>query len=259
MTKLRRTCSFSVSMKFLFFLFFCTAPVRLFAQDIIVDGVVFDKTNKERIAEVNVVNSTTGRSAYNNLKGEFAITATIGDVLIFSKQSYFNDTLKVINYNSTAVYLKRSAIQLRQVNIHDKLVTPEQQLEATKRDYTKIYGLAGNRDLLSISPGGGVGISIDALWNSFSRSGRNAQHLKEVIQRDYYQNVIDFRYNQVLVGRITGLKEPQLTDFMQRYRPGYYFVVEASDYDFIASIKANYKRYLRRPKAFSLQPLVPSK
>ena len=63
--------------------------------------------------------------------------------------------------------------------------------------------------------------------------------------------------NRALVGRITGLKDQPLTDFMQRYRPGYYFVVAASEYDFVASIKANYRRYLRRPKTyFKLPPLV---
>jgi len=260
MTKLRRTCSFSVAMKFWLLMFFCIiTTVRAFSQEKTVDGIVFDKKTNERIAEVNILNTATGAAVYNNLKGEFNIAAEVGDVLIFTKQNYFSDTVKVVGYTSTAVYMKRSAIQLSQVNIHDEAVTPEQQLEATKRDYTKIYGPAGDRDYLSTSPGGGVGLSIDALWNTFSRSGRNAERLKGIIQRDYYQNVIDYRYSRTLVGRITSLKDPQLTDFMQKYRPGYYFVVEASDYDFIASIKANYRRYLRRPKAFSLAPLVPPK
>jgi len=224
-------------------MFFCIiTTVRAFSQEKTVDGIVFDKKTNERIAEVNILNTATGAAVYNNLKGEFNIAAEVGDVLIFTKQNYFSDTVKVVGYTSTAVYMKRSAIQLSQVNIHDEAVTPEQQLEATKRDYTKIYGPAGDRDYLSTSP-----------------SGRNAERLKGIIQRDYYQNVIDYRYSRTLVGRITSLKDPQLTDFMQKYRPGYYFVVEASDYDFIASIKANYRRYLRRPKAFSLAPLVPPK
>ncbi|WP_461449260.1 hypothetical protein [Mucilaginibacter sp.] len=218
---------------------------------------MFDKGTGARIAEVNVLNTSTGKSGYNNLQAEYHIDARIGDVLIFTKQNYFADTVKVKDYSSLAVYLNRSAIQLQQVNVQAGPITPEQRLAATKRDYTKIYGLLGDKDLLSVSPGEGAGISIDALYNMFSREGRNAEKLRQTIQNDYYQNVIDYRFNRALVTRITGLNDPQLTEFMRRYRPGYYFVIASSEYDFVASIKANYRRYLRRPKtAYTLPPLV---
>ncbi len=105
---------------------------------------------------------------------------------------------------------------------------------------------------------GGAGLSIDGLWNSFSREGRNAAHLRAIIDQDYKQDVIDFRFNRKLVSNVTGLKEKQLTDFMQKYRPGYYFVTKANEYQFVTSIKANLKRYLRNPRAYALQPLTSS-
>jgi len=201
------------------------------------------------------MNSTTGRSSYNSLKGEFKINAEIGDVLIFTKQNYRPDTIKVQDHTSLAIYMFRLSIQLREVSIHDSVLTPDEQLEATKNDYTKIYGSLAQRGLLSTSSDG-VGISIDALYNIFSRSGRNAAHLRETIQQDYYQNVIDYRFNRALVTRVTGLKDAQLIDFMQKYRPGYFFVTTATDYEFITYIKSNYKRYLRRPKAYTLPALT---
>jgi hypothetical protein len=42
---------------------------------------------------------------------------------------------------------------------------------------------------------------------------------------------------------------------MFKYRPGYYTVITANQYEFIATIRANLKRYLRNPKAFALPPL----
>lgn len=255
---LKQACSFGAAMKFVLLILMLGSGICTFAQDKDVDGIVFDKGTGGRIAEVNVVNASTGKSVYNNLKAEYSIEAHIGDVLIFTKQNYFADTVTVKNHNSLAVYLRRSAIQLQQVNVRDSVMNPEQKLAATKRDYTKIYGVLGDKDLLSVSPGSGAGLSIDALYNMFSREGRNAEHLRETIQNDYYQNVIDYRFNRTLVSRITGLKDPQLKAFMQRYRPGYYFVMAASEYDFIASIKANYRRYLRRPKVYTLPELQPS-
>ncbi len=250
-----RKFSFIIVRKCALFLFLTIAVLQASAQQKTIDGIVFDQATKERIAKVSVTNTRTKQSVYNNLQAEFHIIARAGDQLIFGKPNYFNDTITVKGAGSIPVYLKQSSIMLNQVNITDTLQNPQKRLAATKRDYSKIYGSIGDRDLLTVSPYGGAGIGIDAIWNSFSRSGRNAAHLKTLIERDYKENVIDYRFNKTTVEGITGLREPQLTDFMQKYRPGYYMTVYANDYDFISAIKANYRRYMRNPRAYTLPRL----
>src|SRR5882757_8095537 len=163
MSKPCRTFIFGVTMKIWLFLFFCTVSVNVFAQQKTIDGIVFDKESKDRIAKVNVLNATTGKSVYNTFKGEFVIDAKPGDVLIFTKYDHYADTLQVQNNTSLAVYMRRTAIQLKEVVVHDTMLNPQKQLEATKRDYTKLYGSLNNHDLLSVAPGMGAGIGIDAL------------------------------------------------------------------------------------------------
>jgi hypothetical protein len=256
MAKCGRTFIFGATMKVWLFLIFCTLSARVFAQQKPVEGIVFDRDSKDRIAKVNIVNATTGKSVYNSLKGEFSIEAQPGDVLIFSKPDHFNDTLKVKSADALAVYMKRSSIMLKEVYIRDTLLTPEKQFAATKRDFTKIYGSEYSQSLLSVAPGLGAGIGIDALYNAFSRSGRNAAKLRETIEKDYHQQEIDYRFNRPFVASVTRLRDQQLTDFMQRYRPGYYMVKTTTDYEFIASIKANLRRFLRSPRTYSLAPLI---
>jgi hypothetical protein len=256
-TKLLRWFIFGFAMRLGLLFLFLFVSFGVFAQERSLTGIVFDHNSKERIAQVNILNTATGKSVYVNLKAEFAIDARVGDKLIFTKLNYRPDTVTVQNYTPLAVYIQPLSIQLKEVTIHDSLATPEQMLEATKRNYPNIYGHIANTDLLSIgADGAGVGLSIDGLYNMFSRSGRNAAHLRENIQQDYYQNVIDYRFNKTLVGHVTGLKDAQLADFMQKYRPGYYTVLTASDYEFISYIKSNLRRYLRRPKLYTLPPLV---
>lgn len=235
-------------------LLFCIMQVSAFAQQKEVTGIVFDKENKGRIAKVNVLNNTTGKSVYNTFKGEFAINAGVGDVLIFSKQDHHSDTLTVKDYLPLAVYMRPLAIQLREVTIRDSVLNPQRRYLATKGEYNKIYGSIGNRDLLSIGQGG-VGFSIDALYNMFSRSGRNAAHLQEIIDRDYKQTVIDYRFNKAYVAGITLFADPDLTDFMFKYRPTYYMVTTATEYEFVKYVRASAKRYKRNPQAFELAPL----
>lgn len=241
-------------MKLWIILFLCLITATAFAQEKEVTGIVFDKESKARIAKVKVQNTTTGKSAYNTFKGEFNINAKPGDVLVFTKPDHYADTVTIKNYASLAIYLRPVAIQLNEVTVRDTLLNPQKRLEATKNEFNKVYGSLAYRDVLNVSPGG-AGISIDALYNIFSKSGRNAAHLQEIINRDYRQNIIDYRFNKAFVQGITGLKEPELTDFMLKYRPGYFLVTTASDYDFIASIRANLKRFRRNPRAYELAPL----
>jgi endonuclease YncB( thermonuclease family) len=248
--------SFTPLMKFWLLVLMCGVVAgKSFAQERVVEGIVYDKNSKERIAKVNIVNSRTKQSVYNTLKAEFKLTALAGDQLVVNKIGYFSDTVQVGDSNTILVYLKPTSIQLRQVNITDSVLNPQKRYLATKQEYSKAYGSNAYRDPLTLTPGLGAGISIDAIWNSFSREGRNAARLQKVIERDFHENQIDYRFNKTLVGNITGLKDPQLSDFMQKYRPGYYMVMNASQYEFVTSIRTNLKRYLRNPKAYSLQRL----
>jgi hypothetical protein len=259
MLKMGQWFSFGAAMKSGLLLCFLLIGSRCFCQDKSVIGIVFDNDSKSRIATVNVSNITTGISIYNNLKGEFKITAKKGDLLVFTRLGYHPDTTKVDNDAPQAIYMQRLAIQLKEVTIRDSILTPDQRLALTKQDYTKIYGSLAYGDFLSTPSSGGAGLSIDALCNSISRSGRNAAHLRELIQQDYEQNVIDYRFNRTFVSNVTGLKDQKLTEFMFRYRPGFYTTLNASDYEFVAMIRANLRRFLRNKRTYSLPPLEPQK
>jgi len=248
----------SFIMKFWLTVFLCMIGVSAFAQQKQITGIVFDKESKARVAKVKVLNATSGKSAYNTFKGEFTIDAAPGDMLIFSKPDHYTDTIRIKNYQALAVYLKPNAILLREVTIKDSMLTPQRRLANTKSEYSKIYGSLNNADLLSVGTGG-VGLGIDALYNAFSKSGRNAAKLRDIIDAEYRQSIIDYRFNKSFVQGVTHLEDPKLTDFMQKYRPGYYLVTTAGDYEFIDYIKKNLARYLRHPKAYELAPLPPVK
>lgn len=247
--------SFTSLMKLVFMLLMLGVTSKIFAQDRAIEGIVFDKASKERIAKVNILNTRTNQSVYNTLKAEFKIDARVNDQLIVSKQGYTSDTVKVAGNNTILVYLKSNSVQLKQVTITDTLLSPQKKYQAIRQEFSKAYGSNAYRDPLSFSPGSGAGISIDAIWNSLSKSGRNAEKLQGIIENDYHEDLIDYRFNKTLVASITGLKEPQLTDFMRKYRPGYYTIMNANQYDFVNQIKMNAKRYLRNPGAFTLPSL----
>jgi len=245
-------------MKYWLLIVVLLTGLSCFAQDKPVEGIVFDKTTKERVADISVHDINNRITVYDNLKGEFKIKANIGDQLVFSRQDYHPDTIKVQNKGDLAIYMVHLVIQLKEVTVRDSALTPDEQLEKTKEEFAKIYSPSLNPDWFGTSDYGGAGISIDAIWNSFSREGRNAASLRDLIERDYEQHVIDYRFSRTFVERVTGLKDGKLTSFMTRYRPGYYTVRTMTDYEFITMIRANLRRYLRNQRIYTLPPLTRS-
>jgi hypothetical protein len=244
-----------MKIRVLLFCFFLIA-LKGFSQDKTVSGLVFDKESKARLASVNIHDITTGTAVYDNLKGEFTIKASTGDRLVLTRQEYRPDTVTIQNNGALAIYIERKAIQLKLVTVHDSLQTPQQRLAATKREYSKAYGSLAYGDFLTSPASGGAGLSIDALYNAFSAEGRGASRLRDFIQHDYEQNVIDYRFNRTFVGNITGLKDDKLTNFMFRFRPGYYTTTTLNDYEFISMIFNNLRRFHRNQRTYSLPPLV---
>lgn len=245
-------------MRFGLFLLLAVMALNGFSQDKPLEGIIFDKDSKERLASINIHDINNHLTVYDNLKGEFNIKASVGDLLVFSRQDYNPDTVKVQSNQPLAVYLVRTAVQLKEVSVHDSLLTPEQHLAKLQDEYAKVYSPSLNPDFWATDPYSGIGISIDAIWNSISREGRDAAALRAQIERDYEQYTIDYRFNKVLVSRVTGLKGDRLSSFMMRYRPGYYTVKTMTDYEFITMIKANLRRFLRTPRTYSLPPLIRS-
>ncbi|HYK76880.1 MAG TPA: carboxypeptidase-like regulatory domain-containing protein [Daejeonella sp.] len=231
---------------------------KLFAQEKAIQGIVFDKDTKQRLARVYIYNVNTSKGFYNNSKGEFSATASQGDILVAALQGYSVDTVSVGVQNTVLFYLKRTTIQLREVTVRDTLKSPQEKLKQTQKEYHDAYTKGNVKEIFT--PGsnqgtGGSGLSINTIYNLLSKEGRNARELQKIIERDYNEAIISYRYTASLVSSVTGLKGEGLTDFMQQYRPSYNFVIEANDYQLIEFIKNSYQRYKENPAAFRLPPL----
>jgi len=223
-----------------------------------VQGIVFDKDTKQRLTRVYIFNTRSGEGFYNNTKGEFKTNAREGDLLVAALQGYGVDTISIRSENTILFYLKRNSIQLREVIVRDSLKSPTDQLKQTQEEYKDAYKRGTVKDVLTTggsNGGGGAGLSITALYNLLSKEGRNARQLQKIIERDYRDAMIEYRFTRSLVNRVTGLNSERLTDFKQQYKPGYYFILQANDYELIEYIKQSYQRYLQNPSSYRLEPL----
>lgn len=237
---------------------FSLTGTRLLGQDKPMQGIVFDSDTKQRLTRVYIYNTRTGTGFYNTTKGEFKTNASEGDILVAALQGYGVDTLSVKAENTILFYLKRNSILLQEVIVRDTLRSPDDQLKQTQKEYKDAYTKGTVKDVFTTggsNGGGGAGLSINALYSLLSKEGRNARLLQKIIERDYRDAIIEYRYTRTLISSVTELSTEKLTDFKQQYKPGYYFILEANDYELIEYIKHSYQRYLQNPSAYRLQPL----
>ncbi|MBC8051458.1 MAG: carboxypeptidase-like regulatory domain-containing protein [Sphingobacteriaceae bacterium] len=245
---------------FVYFLLLCGAQ-QLFSQERQVQGIVFDANSKQRLSRVYIYNTSTHKGFYNNTKGEFSTNVSEGDVLVAALTGYFVDTITVKSQAAVIFYLKPNSILLREVIIRDSTLNPQNRLNRNREEYKDAYRKGDTKDILQIGGGngtGGAGLGIDALWSLLSREGKNARYLQKIIEQDYKEHIINYRYTSRLVSQVTGLKTDPLRDFMEQYRPSYNFIVEANDYALISFINSSFQRYKKHPEANRLPPLVPA-
>lgn len=99
-------------------------------------------------------------------------------------------------------------------------------------------------------------MSINALYSLISREGKNARYLQEIIERDYRDAIIDFRFSAYLVKTLTGLENDKLADFMFYYRPSYYFILNSNDYALGIYVKNSFEEYKRNPELRKVKDLA---
>lgn len=222
-----------------------------------IQGIVFDKHTKQRISQVYVYNTANDDGGYNNTRGEFAIHASPGDILIAAAKGYYPDTLVVSDKKVVLFNMERSTRWIEEVSVVARR-SPEERLEENRREYSTAYSKGDAGSIFSVGPSG-AGVSIDALYKLISREGKNSRRLQEIIERDYKESVIDYRFTPDLVSSITGLKGETLVDFMRQYRPSYFFVLSANDYNLAFYIRSSLAQYRQDPAARRLPPFPSGK
>ena len=117
------------------FLLFTTINMlgtTLYAQDFKVNGVVFDKESRQRIALAEISNKRNKYSVGSNDIGIFTVKASFGDTLVIIKRGFNDQEVVVKTANDLIIYLNR-CISLKTVEIKGE--TKKQTLDAIKRDF----------------------------------------------------------------------------------------------------------------------------
>lgn len=221
-----------------FYLFFCLQHVN---AQVKVSGMVADGETRAGLPGVTIINKSTRSGTITSESGRFSIDAMPGDSLEFSMLSYHKKELAVPTTSMFInVYLNRRVFGLQEVNVRARDYRSDSA--ATRDEYRKYfnYKKPGAMDVLKTLPANPI-TALTYLVPSKAR--KRKEHFKE--QLVYWENekFIDYRYNPEVVERLTKLYGDELDTFMLRYRPGYQFVKDATEYDLLLYIKQSFEQY----------------
>lgn len=216
---------------------------------VIISGTVYDSTKIFAVPGV-IVKSTGGKSAITDSLGAYHIGATEKDSLSF----YYNNKptqkfaiSKIANYNDFDISLQVHVFEkfrlLKEVKVFSKLY--KQDSAENRQAYSKIFNYQKPGIKSTYSPGMSAGFDLDELINifHFRRNKMNLAFQKRLIDEEQ-DKYVDYKFNNTLLKRVTGLSDESLEKYKREYKPPYEFVTTASElefYEYILKSSAQFK------------------
>jgi CarboxypepD_reg-like domain len=234
-------------MKYL--LIFLLFPSTLLAQKAYISRVI-DQDTRQGLPAATVFNKKSKAVSVSNELGDFMIWASKGDSIEISSVGFRSVTF-ACKLRDTTILLKQDAQLLKAVIIKAKreehlkeeialfLKDPDVALTMKKKALSNMIDV---RPSASGTPG--LAISIDALWELFSKEGKSKRKLAALEQKDYKEYLVKERFSPQFVQNITHIKSEELELFMDFCNFSDDFILRATDYELTYAI-LRYKKLFK--------------
>lgn len=186
-------------------------------------GHVFDKASQLPVKNASVRNVMSGATIISKQDGSFIADVAEGNILAFSANGYYTDTLTITSKSLLAgeliIKLNPLPATLEDVTVTGNYNRYAQDSIARRKSFLETVG--ENKISAVGHPSSdkdfGVAINLDH-FSSREKNKRKARSLFEITEEEAY---INYRWNETVVEKYTGFKDDALTSFMQQSRPTY--------------------------------------
>lgn len=197
-----------------------------------ISGTVLDKGKINLVPDVKVV-STGGMFSMTDSMGRYTIPVKEGDSLYFvynnkpTQKFPVNKITNPVQFDvSIHLFVNSKYSVLKEVVVFSK--TYRQDSLENRTTYADVFEYKKPGLSTSITPGGAVGADVNELINIFRfRRNKRLKSFQNRLEEQEKERYVNYRFNKLTVGRITGLKSPQVDSFLVWYRPSYQFAAAA--------------------------------
>ncbi|MCP9763494.1 carboxypeptidase-like regulatory domain-containing protein [Lacihabitans soyangensis] len=222
--------------KLIFLSFLALLSFAAVSHERSVYGKVIDASTKKGISTLNILNKRSNQVVATNETGDFYIRAMVGDSIIITSFGYNRKGILWDGKDRNPVLeVKLQPFMLQELVVKDrKLSDLHKEIKdflANPNDSKAIRNEILKSMLNTNTSQPGIGISIDALYEMFSKEGKMNRKLADMQFQDAKSFYADLKYNKQVVAQITHLQDEDLDDFMVFCKPTQDFILNATDYE----------------------------
>jgi hypothetical protein len=222
-------------------------------QNHVLVGRTLSIDQAEVVQLASVYNINSGMRKISNRSGYFAMPMLASDTIVITSIAY--DSVVVIGHTLTfeqntdtiLVLLKPKNVRLKEVKILSS--NPKRDsLARAAAEFLKNDPLMNNYSRILDRPRGSIMSPLTAIYQQFSKEGRDAAHFEDFMAYMEEQKKVDRIFNRALVLRATKIQPLQVDEFMLFCKPGKAFILSASQYDLIKAIQTCERIFNERGK-----------
>lgn len=234
-----------ITMVWLISFAFCD---RVNAQETIrVVGTIVDSQSRAPLAFVHVYTASYRHGTISDAMGQFTLSFTKPDTLIFSSVGYESQRLAFSaedkgDFREVTIQMHQKTYQLDpvQVTAYPSIEQFKQDIlnvEVTEAEEFKLNIPKGARlppegpGDVNLNPSVSFGGPVTALYNAFSRETKERKKLEALRERASNFHDIDAKYNIDVVRRVTNLDEEGAKRFMEYCKFEDEFILKSSEYE----------------------------
>jgi hypothetical protein len=222
--------------KLIFLSFLVLLSFVAVSQERSVYGKVIDSSTKKGISTLNILNKRSNQVVATNESGDFYIRAMVGDSIIITSFGYNRFGIVWNGKDRNPIFeVKLQPFMLQELVVKDRKLSDLhkeiQDFLANPNDSKAIRNEILKSMLNTNTSQPGIGISIDALYEMFSKEGKMNRKLADMQFQDAKSFYADLKYNKQVVAQVTHLQGEDLDDFMVFCKPTQDFILNATDYE----------------------------
>ena len=225
-------------------------------KNVVISGNVYERDGRNAdslypIANINVINLRGFKGTITSRTGYFSLEIKSGDTLIFSSISHVRDTFfskktearKEIFLN---VVLKPRYHELHAIEVYGK------DFEGFRHDFVHLevkdtfaIRLAPQWMFEPVKEGFGITINgpLTALWNAFSKQGKEMRKLAQLIEEERTKAYLDSVYKRPVVLRFLELDENEIDGLVKFCNFSKQYITQSTDYELLSALEKCYETY----------------
>ncbi|MDM1293400.1 hypothetical protein HX021_03720 [Sphingobacterium sp. N143] len=209
-------------------------------------GTILSSDSTLLLRGINIINLNSKAHTLSDAYGNFVLNINIGDTIEF-RHDHWETKLIQGDKLKDSIILNKKSIVLDEIvitrNRHNKEIGDLKAIQKEKNKKGGIY-YGGRPPIALLNPFGGKPITF--FYELLSKSGRRARKMEKNIEDVEKESKVDSIFNINSIKSVIPIKEDEIIEFMEKYRPNVDQIQSWNTYDLYLYLQESYKSFKKQ-------------